>query len=148
VTIHGRFLCVQYREPQRRGANTEMYSSSGKVQRVTHKRCDETPDKGSDTCKGVGCMLWKSQTPEKRHRVVTPLFVPKLSRTNAHFLCVTHVSSSTFARRIVTLRQQTRRRVHDNRGIRFVLVLSTLRVMTTDSNRSTSVSRNACRSIS
>src|ERR1019366_1846124 len=40
-------------------------------------------------------MLWISSPPEKRHRVVTPLFVPKLFSRSAHFVCVTHDSSST-----------------------------------------------------
>ena len=40
-------------------------------------------------------MLWISSSTEKRHRVVTPLIVPKLMTRCAHFVCVTHVSSST-----------------------------------------------------
>jgi hypothetical protein len=40
-------------------------------------------------------MLWKTSRTEKRHRVVTPLFVAKLLRTSAHLFCVAHDSSRT-----------------------------------------------------
>jgi hypothetical protein len=62
-------------------------------------------------------MLWISQTPEKRHRVVTPLFVPKLTRRNAHFLCVTHVSSSTSSSQNRHSRCVQRRRIRDDTSI-------------------------------
>jgi hypothetical protein len=85
VTIHGRFLCCQYREGQRPSANTEMLSSSGKVFTRNSKTLRKIPDERIELCGPQLTFLRNCRLRRKRHTVVTPLIVAKLSRGLVRF---------------------------------------------------------------